>query len=299
MLLVDKASESSSHDIVLAARRVLKVKRIGHTGTLDPFATGLLLLLLGSLTRLAELFHVLPKTYVATMALGRETDTDDLTGETTREYEGWEDLDAERVAAALSAHLGSSLQVPSMYSAKRVGGGKRAYQVARAGGAVELEGSPITIHSVRLDSMERGRVRFEACVSTGTYMRALARDLGRDLGCGAHLVDLRRTAIGPFEVRDAIASDRISRDAIRSETAFRSGGEIVPWLPSRTLDAEDRLAVLQGRSIPCGELSAPAWSPNGGLDVAADLVALTEEETLVAIAERNGDALSPRKVFAG
>jgi len=306
LLLVDKRAEVSSHDVVLAARRELKLKRIGHTGTLDPFATGLLLLLVGPATRLAELFHVLPKTYVATMALGIETDTDDLTGKITDESEGWRDLDAERVASALRSYLGSSLQVPATYSAKRIGG-KRAHRLARAGGAVELAGSPVTVHDIGLQALDGPNVRFRACVSTGTYIRALARDVGRDLGCGAHLVDLRRTAIGPFVVGDAVASDRISPEALRSKATSRSGSSILPWLRHRRLTSEDLFAVQQGRPIDPGDLLPPEWSdwgadrageaPAGDERPRGELVALTDAVRLLAVAELDGQALRPRKVF--
>lgn len=296
LLLVDKTSESSSHDVVLAARRGLSVKRIGHTGTLDPFATGLLLLLVGSLTRCAELFHALPKTYVATMRLGRETDTDDLTGETIRESDQWKTLDADGIASALAARIGSSLQVPSTFSAKRIRG-QRAYRLARDGESVDLPANPVVIHDLRLDRVEADEVRFHTRVSTGTYIRALARDLGRDLGCGAHLVELRRTEVGPFTVSDAIVSDEISHEVRGFEAAFRQGAAVVPWLPRRGLDPEERAAVLQGRVIASAELSEAEWSDWGTGGPEKDLVALTDETTLVAIAERDGERLHPRKVF--
>ena len=202
LLLIDKPAGDTSHDVVLEVRRALGLRRVGHTGTLDPFATGLLLALIGSFTRLAELFHALPKVYEATMELGRQTDTDDLTGDTVAESAGWRVQTTEAIRSAFAVREGAGLQRPPAYSAKRVAG-QRAHAVARGGGHVELAPTDVTFHELEVTGVDLPEVRFRARVSTGTYIRALARDIGHDLGCGGHLTRLRRTSIGPFLVEDA------------------------------------------------------------------------------------------------
>src|SRR5690606_15475878 len=144
VLPVDKPSGPTSHDIVAIARRALGIRRIGHTGTLDPFATGLLLLCLGPATRLAEYLSGLPKSYVATMRLGASTSTDDLEGETLESSERWRDISVDALSSALLQQTGDILQVPSRYSAKKIAG-ERMYDVARRGGVVDLPPVPVTV----------------------------------------------------------------------------------------------------------------------------------------------------------
>ena len=291
LLLVDKLAGPTSHDVVAWARRALGAK-VGHTGTLDPFATGLLLLLVGSLTRLAELYHVHPKTYDATMRLGVTTDTDDATGRVVEESRAWRSLSPERIEAELTSWRGSGVQRPSTFSAKQVRG-RRAHETARAGGTPSLADVPITIHEIALRSIEGRDVRFRASVSTGTYIRALARDIGAALGCGAHLTRLRRTAIGPFEVTDAIRSDEIGSAVPAEGRGFRFGVAAIPWLARRDLDAEELDAILHGRPIDGGE----ALAVTEGAGSTTEPIALTRGRRVVAIAEREGDRLRPRKVF--
>jgi tRNA pseudouridine55 synthase len=297
LLLVDKPAGATSHDIVLRIRRKLGVRRIGHTGTLDPFATGLLLSLVGSFTRLADLYHELPKSYDATMALGRETDTDDLTGKTVSEDAAWRELDAEAIRASLAGREGVGRQVPSAYSARRTGG-ERAHAVARRGERPRLEAREVTIHEIAVTDIDLPRVRFRASVSTGTYVRALARDIGRDLGTGAHLTALRRTAIGPFGVDEATSPDEAAEAVAAASAAWRSGIVALPWVWRRELSDGERDEIRYGRPVERGDVRSPPGSARDSAEGSANPVALYAADGLFAIAEERDGRLHPKKVFA-
>ena len=200
LLLVDKPGGITSHDVVATVRRSLGIRKVGHAGTLDPMATGLLLLGLGRATRLLRFLGELPKTYTGTFLLGVATTTLDADGDVTTTSAV--DVTDEALASAMSALVGGSLQRPPAYSAVKVGG-RKLYEAARAG--EELVAHPRPIRVDRFDVVERegASVDFVAVVSSGTYVRALAADVGAALGCGAHLTGLRRTAIGSFSVLDA------------------------------------------------------------------------------------------------
>lgn len=272
------------------------MRRVGHTGTLDPFATGLLLLLIGPFTRAMEYFHALAKRYTAVMRLGIETDTEDRTGSPIAESGAWRGLDEADVRMALESRLGEGFQVPPIYSAKRVEG-RRAHTEARRGALVELAPVPITVHRVELDRFDPPVVAFSATVSTGTYVRSLARDIGRDLGCGAHLLELRRTGIGPFPVEKAVAPD----DAVPPNAAGARGwyapAEALAWMPRRRLEPGEVIAIGHGRAIPVDTLEPPHPDVGPIGAPARNTMALVAEGELVAIAERHGDELRPRKVF--
>lgn len=289
LLLVDKPAGITSHAAVQAARRALGLRRIGHTGTLDPFATGLLLLCVGVFTRAAEYFHTLPKRYSATMRLGQQTDTDDLTGRVIRESDGWRALDAEAIAAAVGSRIGSSEQVPSTFSAKKIDG-VRAYREARAGRVVELAPVSIIIHEASVTRSALPDVWLDVTVSTGTYVRALARDIGEDLGCGAHLTELRRTRIGPFGVEDACGPEMLATTVARGGSrCWRGAAAALDWLPHRELAAEEVSELEQGRAI---EIGAPVPSPT-----LESPIALIHGDRLVAIGQLTRDSIQPRKVF--
>ncbi|HEY3286572.1 MAG TPA: tRNA pseudouridine(55) synthase TruB [Gemmatimonadaceae bacterium] len=205
LLLVDKPADVTSHDVVNAARRALGEKRVGHGGTLDPFATGLLVLLVGRATRLLQWLHAEPKVYEATVRFGAETDTEDLGGAVTREAP----LPTRAaLEAAVPSLLGEIDQVPPAYSAKRVDG-RRAYELARAGRDVELAPSRVRIDDILLGSFEGSDDAVSACrmrvtCGGGTYVRSLARDLARAAGSAAHLTALRRERAGVFSLARAI-----------------------------------------------------------------------------------------------
>jgi tRNA pseudouridine55 synthase len=205
LLLIDKPSGVTSHDVVDACRRVYGERSIGHLGTLDPFATGLLVLLFGKATRLATFIDADPKVYEATVQFGAETDTDDVTGTPTRSGPvppG--DAIAEAIRAALPSFTGEIQQVPPAYSAKHVAGhGGRAYVAARRGQPADLPASRVVVYGWQVRAVHDSVAEFTVTCGTGTYIRALARDLGRAVGSAAHLTALRRTQVGKFDIRDS------------------------------------------------------------------------------------------------
>jgi tRNA pseudouridine55 synthase len=282
VLRLDKPPGPTSHDAVAIARRALKTRRVGHTGTLDPFASGLLLLCVGWATRLAEHLAGLPKTYQAVMRLGEETDTLDPTGTVIVRSEHWRELTLEQVAEALAQRVGRQQQVPPAYSAKKVAG-EPLYEKARRGEAVTPQAVPVEIASIRLTSWDPPLAGFETTCSSGTYIRAIARDVGRDLSAGAHLVELRRTAVGPHSVRNAVPLD---------ELAQRHPGDYLldplaalPHLPRLGVDDAGADAIRHGRTISISvELTAPA-------------VLVVWRERLLAVAACRAGRLQPRKVF--
>lgn len=291
VLLVDKPAGPTSHDLVGMARRALRTRRVGHTGTLDPFATGLLILCVGSATRLVEYFHLLPKTYEAEIVFGEARDTDDRTGTVIERAEVGPQIDAASIGAALSESRGRSEQRPPDYSAIRKGG-ERAYEAARRGKPLTLEARPIEIFEARLESWRRPVARVEYTVSTGTYIRALARDLGVRLGCPAHLGALRRTRIGPFEVSHACAEDEVGWDAPAALAPLTA----LAWLPSRDLTEAEHTAIGYGQAIQGTVAEAPPV-PVEGLDAEKLPVVLRAGDQLVAIGRRDGEVTRPEKVF--
>ncbi len=207
VLLVDKPAAHTSHDVVARLRGILRMKRIGHAGTLDPMATGLLIILVGKATRVSQYLIGLDKEYEGAVELGRTTDSQDADGEvvTTRPVPP---LGEAELKAALQGFIGDQYQLPPMYSAIKIGG-VPLYKSARRGEEVEREPRFIRVVSWELLGLALPRFDFRMRVSKGTYVRTLAHDLGERLGCGAHLATLRRTAIGSFRVADALTLDQL------------------------------------------------------------------------------------------
>ncbi len=260
----------------------------GHAGTLDPFATGLLVVLTGSATRLARFVSAQAKTYVAVARLGRRTATDDCTGEVCSESEGPWPAGGE-VAAVLEGMVGTGWQRPPAYSAKRVAG-VRSYALARRGEAVALEPVQVTIEAMTLEEYAPPLVRFRCTVSAGTYVRAIARDLGDTLGPGASLEALRRVAVGSLRVEDAIPLD-----ALTAEQGIRPAGEAIPDLPRVVVTEEETVALRQGRVIHPAPGSVLA--PLGGM--VALVGGASEGEHLIAVGENLADGrVQPRVVLA-
>jgi tRNA pseudouridine55 synthase len=202
LLLVDKPPGVTSHDVVDAERRALGTRRIGHAGTLDPMATGLLLLGVGRATRLLRYFGDLAKSYVGTARLGEETDTLDAEGAIVRTaIVSVTRAEVERACAAL---VGASMQTPPAYSSVKVGG-RKLYEATRAGERIDAPARPVRVDVFDVSAFDGRDVAFSVACSGGTYVRALVADVGRSLGCGAHLRALRRTEIGSFRVEDAAA----------------------------------------------------------------------------------------------
>jgi tRNA pseudouridine55 synthase len=284
ILPVDKPAGPTSHDVVALARRGLETRRIGHTGTLDPFASGLLLLLVNRATRLAEYLQGHPKEYVAVARLGEETTTLDVEGEVTVRSDAWKGLAEARIREALAEMAGEQEQVPPAYSAKKVGG-EASYARARRGEAVRLRPVPITVDEIELIHLELPHVRFRVRASTGTYIRALARDLGRRLGVGAHLRELRRTGIGPFQVEEALMPEELG-DAAAVERAWVPPLAALAHLPAVEVSAGDAVRLASGQSV---------LRP-GPLEGAGS-VAVSVGGDLLAVADVEGTRLRPRKVF--
>jgi tRNA pseudouridine55 synthase len=207
-LLVDKPAGMTSHDVVMIVRRVYGERSIGHLGTLDPFATGLLVLLVGRFTRLANFIMTEPKKYDATIAFGAETDTDDSTGTVVRtaDLPSWSAVDT-----AIPELTGTIAQVPPDYSAKSVDG-VRAYDAARKGSALTLDPVEVKVFDWKIRHRDESTMDVTIRCGTGTYIRALARDLGRMCGSAAHLSALRRTQSGWFHVSDAVTVERLKSD---------------------------------------------------------------------------------------
>lgn len=284
ILPVDKPEGPTSHDIVALARRALHVRRIGHTGTLDPFATGVLLLCVGPATRLAEYFGDLDKTYEATARVGVRTDTLDATGTVVGESAAWRDLDEAAIRRAFERQVGRFLQHPPAFSAKKVGG-RRAYDMARAGQTIALEPAEVEITALQVLDITGPDVRFRMTCSTGTYVRAVARDAGESLGVGAHLTALRRTAIGLFDVDAALSVDRLD-DPGSVARALVPPLDALGHLPVVALGEEERAAVRHGRAV-----AADGRASRG-------TVVLAAHGALVAMAECDGAMIRPRKVLS-
>jgi tRNA pseudouridine55 synthase len=211
LLLIDKPAGMTSHDVVQRVRRVYGERSIGHLGTLDPFATGLLILLLGRATRLATFIDAEPKIYEAVISFGQETDTDDATGTAIRTADAPSDASIRSAIPNLSGVIS---QVPPAFSAKSVDG-TRAYDAARRGEPLDLPAVNVTVHSWQVGYYTNGKLNAVITCSGGTYIRALARDLGRLTGSAAHLAALRRTRAGRFDVADACALETLSSEPSR------------------------------------------------------------------------------------
>ena len=216
LLLVDKPSNWTSHDVVAKVRSVLKKEtgqkvKVGHTGTLDPFATGLLVLVIGSYTKRAGEFSKLDKDYEAELTLGATSTTGDIEGEITKK--GTQQPAKKAVEAALSTFLGDIEQTPHAYSAIKIGG-QRAYKLAREGKEVVLEQRKVTIYEISILSYEYPKLKIKTRVSSGTYIRSLAEDIGKQLGTGAYLSALRRTTVGQFDIKDALRLDDVSSENV-------------------------------------------------------------------------------------
>lgn len=256
LLLIDKRAGMTSHDVVDVVRRRLGTRKVGHAGTLDPMATGLLLVGVGRATRLLRFFGDLPKTYEGVARLGEETDTLDAEGAVLRTAEVRATRgDVERACAGL---LGASMQRPPAYSAAKVGG-RKLYEAARAGEALEAAARPIRVDRFDVTSFDGRDVGFVVACSGGTYVRVLVADVGTALGCGAHLIRLRRTAIGPYRVAEAVAPEAVERP--------RPLEKAVAHLPRVELGAEEARAARHGSILAPSGVQGPhaVFDPDGRL----------------------------------
>lgn len=256
VLLLDKPAGITSHDAVDRVRRALRVRRVGHAGTLDPMATGLLVVGVGRATRLLRFLGELPKLYEGTGVLGVETDTLDAEGEVTRESDPH--ATGAGLRAAMERFTGSIEQAPPRYSAVKVGG-ERLYRAAREGRTVEAPARTVFVYAFNLRGFDPPRFRFRVRCSGGTYVRSLVAGVGAALGCGAHLAELRRTAIGPYRVEEAGRPE--------------DPGPLLPihsavsHLASVTLHAEEAKVAVHGRCLGPAGIAGPyrALAPDGAL----------------------------------
>lgn len=290
VLVVDKPIGLTSHDVVQIIRRGTGIRRAGHTGTLDPRASGVLVVLVGPAVRLSEYVSASDKRYQATIRLGSSTDTYDSEGIVTgtSEDEAFMDITEEQFTEVLNNFVGEIQQVPPPYSAVKVKG-RKAYEMARKGEEVDLEPRTINVYSLEVLEWAPPEVVVDVYCSSGTYVRSLANDLGTELGCGAHLIGLRRTKSGRFTLRDAVPLRRL-QEAFTAGEWYRhlipAAEALADW-PLVELNPDDVELVRHGHRVPAEE-GAPAWSR--GVSQQGDLVALMEHDPETS-------EWQPRKVF--
>jgi tRNA pseudouridine55 synthase len=271
ILIIDKPQDFTSHDVVARCRRILRTKSIGHTGTLDPFATGVMVLLVGKATRLAQFLDKDAKEYEATARFGFETTTGDRTGERKEGEKGrrgkGEKISVEEIERVLEKFRGEILQTPPMFSAKKVAG-KKLYELARKG--VEIERKPVAVKIYDLELIKSGQRSvvggqkkiadhrplttdhsIRVSCSAGTYIRVLAEDIGRALGVGAHLAELRRTKAGKFDLSKAVTLEELEKIIAenRLETVLISMNEALSHLPEKILDETELQKIKNGMRL--------------------------------------------------
>ncbi|MBT8493089.1 MAG: tRNA pseudouridine(55) synthase TruB [Deltaproteobacteria bacterium] len=278
---------TSAH-VVARAKRALRVRRIGHTGTLDPMATGVLPLVVGEGTKIASLLLADDKRYMATVELGAETDTDDADGEVVRTArEQAAALEPAQIVLAAAGLKGEIEQVPPIYSALKRDG-KRMYELARAGHEVELEPRPVTVYELELTRVAPPKVDIGVHCSKGTYIRALARDLGRALGVGGHLTALRRTAAGPFTLDRAIPLANLDPELAAARIV--SPAQALAHLPAIHPQGDHLRRISQGLPRRAAEV-AP------GLEDGVLFRCLTPDDQLLAVAHVEAGEVRYKRVF--
>jgi tRNA pseudouridine55 synthase len=290
VLIIDKPAGFTSHDVVNRARRILHERSIGHLGTLDPMATGVLPLVTGNLTRLAQFYTASEKSYEGTIRFGFATDTYDADGDPTTPPQQVS-LRAEEVEAVAALFRGLIEQTPPPFSAKKIKG-VPAYKLARQQKEVKLQPVQVEVKEFEILAVEVERAHFRARVASGTYMRSVAHDMGRELACGAHLESLRRTAVAEFTLDDAHTLEQLA-DAASNPLAlddfFVHPRKLLPNLPSVTADEPTVARIRTGRTVNLPELSR------------ARLVKVfSGQRELIAIATRiAGTLFHPKLVLCG
>ncbi|NLG71089.1 MAG: tRNA pseudouridine(55) synthase TruB [Chloroflexi bacterium] len=287
VLVVDKPVGLTSHDVVQIIRRGTGIRRAGHTGTLDPRASGVLVILIGPAVRLSEYVSASDKRYQATIRLGSSTDTYDSEGRITSTADIG-DITEEKFNEILQQFVGEMEQVPPPYSAVKVKG-KKAYEMARHGQEVDLEPRTVQVYSLEVLEWAPPEAVIDVYCSSGTYVRSLAHDLGKELGTGAHLIGLRRTKSGRFTLRDAVPLRRL-QEAFDAGNWYRyliPAAEALSDWPMVELDADAVELIRHGHRVPAAE-GQTGWAR--GVSQQGDLVALLEVD------EESGE-WQPRKVF--
>lgn len=278
VLIVDKEEGETSFSVVRKVKKLLKVSKVGHAGTLDPFATGLLLVLVGQGTKLSPYLMAGDKTYLGTLTLGTETDTLDRTGRVTA-VKPVPKLEPELVRERARAFVGETEQTPPSFSALKVQG-KRAYSLARKGLPVILEKRRVRIMELAVLSLDLPDVTFRVVCSSGTYVRTLAADLGKELGVGAHLKALRRTVIGPYGVEDALRSADMGASAEEVKKRIIPLRHALPHFTEVEVDERTAFQVRKGYQPGWEELGKKAPFPQEEVKLVSgtDLVALVRFE---------------------
>ena len=295
LIVIDKPAGMTSHDVVARVRNIVAERRVGHTGTLDPFATGVLVVLVGRATRLAQYLSGAEKEYEAVIRLGYATDTGDVTGkrlefdeEFTAETQRAQSLRREDVEAALALLRGEMEQIPPMYSAKKVGG-RKLYELARRGEEVERKPVRVIISSFEVIAHEgvlltqnndgSHDLKVRVVCSAGTYIRTLAEDFGQRLGLGAHVAALRRTRAGRFTIADALSLERLRElaESAKISLALISPDAAISHLPAVSLSADDVSRTVHGIDLQIVDAQASDWSdrqPVRMRDAGGDLIAV-------------------------
>ncbi|HJT71625.1 MAG TPA: tRNA pseudouridine(55) synthase TruB [Terriglobales bacterium] len=287
VLIIDKPSGMTSHDVVARARRILKQRAVGHLGTLDPLATGVLPLVLGSMTRLAQFYLASEKSYEGTIRFGFATDTYDAEGERVGAAQE-PGLSLAQVRELAENFKGEIQQTPPLFSAKKIQG-VPAYKLARKKKDIALEPVRVEIKDFEIADFENSRASFRARVSSGTYVRSIAHEMGQNAGCGAHLESLRRTAVAEFELRDAHTLEEIEQAARDNsvEEIFVHPRKLLPSLPAVTASDETAARIRHGRPVNLPELSR-----------AREVKVFYGQRDLIAISTRvAGSLFQPRIVF--
>lgn len=293
LLVINKSSGMTSHDVVARARKLLGERSVGHIGTLDPMATGVLVLLLGRFTRLAQFYDGSEKEYDGTIRLGFETDTYDAEGERVeREFTRTaNDVSLDEIRGKAAKFLGPILQTPPPFSAKKIAG-VPAYKLARKKQEVEIKAVEVNIKALEITSFEGDLVGFRAHVSGGTYIRSIAHDLGRELGTGAHLASLRRTRVAEFEIQEAKTLEEIEA-AVASgasvEAMFVHPRRALSFMPAVVATEQSVNYIRNGRAVNLPEMTS------------APLVRVfADQRRLVAICQRiAGTLFQPKVVLYG
>ena len=280
ILIIDKPAGITSHDVVARVRRILKTKRVGHTGTLDPFATGVMVVLVGRATRLAQFLDKDEKEYEATLRFGFETDTGDRTGSPKSQVSGPKPPKVEDVETVLDDFRGEIEQMPPMYSAKKIDG-KKLYESARQGIEVERKSVMVTIYQLDIVANSTNEdlglgtcdLGLKVVCSAGTYIRTIAEDIGRKVGVGAHLAELRRTRAGRFDLSRSVTLDELAKFD-NPATALIRLEEAVEHLASITLTVERAGKTRSGLSTRIAETQFTVGQAIRMLDETKNLIAI-------------------------
>jgi len=260
LLIIDKPAGVTSHDVVARVRKLCQERSVGHLGTLDPMATGVLPLALGNHTRLAQFYGETRKSYDGTIRFGFATDTYDADGDPVEPAAGTRDtqeLTLDEIRRAAATFTGRIRQMPPDFSAKKIKG-VPAYKLARKKQEIELEAVEVEVRRFEVTGFSDGLASFEAEVSSGTYVRSLAHDLGQKLGVGAHLASLRRTKVGEFEIAEAVSFDELERRIAASdvESILIHPRRVLQTMPAVTANEEQVAFIRNGRAVNLPELSS-------------------------------------------